>query len=175
VGPFRAPRQLSRKLSASSEAPRLPVPIGSGTARHASSGSLGLRSGGEPPGLQGFGRLTRASAPLLGDDRRPGAGTTCTSSGSHGAAIHPKMTRSPVSSRSSCAHRAISPVTSRNPNLRVAAHLAAVTDVRAKARGEMTRTQQRSFGRDHARALANGCSVFVESITQAQPVREHPQ
>ena len=77
-------------------------------------------------------------------------------------------------SSSGCAHGAISPVTSRNPNLRVAAHLASVTDVRAKARGEMTRTQQWSFGRDHARARANGNSVSVVHYIEVSALH-HPQ
>jgi hypothetical protein len=109
AGPFRAPRQPSRKLFASCQAPRLPVSIGSGAARHASSGSLGgWSAGGHPRACRGFGRLTRASAPLFGDDRRPGAGTICTSSGSHGnpdsppddeESQNPRLSRYPPVSR----------------------------------------------------------------------------
>jgi hypothetical protein len=63
---------------------------GSGAARRASSGSLGWRSAGKPARCRGFGRLTRASAPLSGNDRRPGAGTACTASGSEGSGFTPR-------------------------------------------------------------------------------------
>jgi IS30 family transposase len=52
--------------------------------------------------------------------------------------------------------------------------ISTVTDVRAKARGKMTRTQQRSFGRDHARALANGNSVSVVHYIEVSALH-HPQ
>jgi hypothetical protein len=45
---------------------------------------------GNPRACRGFGRLTRASAPLSGDDRRPRAGTACTASGSEGIRFTPR-------------------------------------------------------------------------------------
>jgi hypothetical protein len=66
-------------------------PGGSGAARRASSGVPVVQGPGELERLQVIGRLTRASAPLVGRDGRPGAGTAGTSSDSRRRGFTPHI------------------------------------------------------------------------------------
>jgi hypothetical protein len=71
--------------------------LGSGAARRASSGSVEKRSATENShACRRFGRLTRASAPLYGKDRRPGPAPVTSTTNRPDPRIHPQTTRSPT-------------------------------------------------------------------------------